>query len=268
MRLFPPRAHACAARRTLAANTLAGGSGIAVMSGRSGLGPRLVALAQAVLAQATRLGRGHRHRDAAIMMNTVLQLYLGEGRPLTDPMVCKAHLYLAHIAFEIAAENAASPGRSPARHLRIQDRCAVVADYHRQQIGAGASFVAVADAEMAEVLAQRLPALLVVAAARGIGTGAVGQTGVEHVGDTPLAASWWDPLEGVADTDKMYPPAFEACDFLQPKGRTSGMLGVVVLGYRVGDSGTFISEGDALSAVPTVVGALPLFGFNCAGKRA
>jgi hypothetical protein len=106
--------------------------------------------------------------------------------------------------------------------------------------------------------------------------------------------SWWDPLEGISDTDKAYPPALEACDFVHPKGCTSNVLCTIVLGYRTGDwgmaarapiatccrslplphpllclrwfAGTFVSLGDALGTVPTAAGAVPLHGLHEANE--
>jgi hypothetical protein len=188
VRFFPPRVHACMARTSLAANVLGGAAGISVISGRHSRGQRF-ALAQAQLTQAVRHGRGHRHRDAAIALSFVIFTYLDEGRPMTDPVVAKAYLVLAHVVYEIASELAASRGTVPARHRLKQDRAAVLAQFYHQMIGAGVTFLSTADAAMEETLRQHLPPLVAAAAGRGVGTGAIGQTGMEHPGDIPLAVT-------------------------------------------------------------------------------
>ena len=119
VRYFAPTVHVCTARTTLAANTLAGASGVSIASRRDGHG-KVLALASATLAHATLLQSASRHRDAAIHLGFVLKVLTDEGKPMTD-CGCGA-----------AADRAGAPWRrsSPVAGIR-RDLCARRVDRQR-----------------------------------------------------------------------------------------------------------------------------------------
>ena len=119
--------------------------------------------------------------------------YTDEGRPPTDPVLMTANLRLANIYMQAANEiDAAVTAGAPhaAKQRQRQDRCAVMARYYFQQLPAGGSVRARLDATMLNEVANGLAGLLADAATRHVGTGAFGETGVEHIAESPLATSW------------------------------------------------------------------------------